>query len=347
MTDFEKVCSYENLYKAYNKAKSGKRYRDNIARFDICALDGINRIEHLLRTKQYEISEYSEFYVYEPKKRLIQSASFKDKIVQHSLCDNVLMPRFSKEFIRNNFAGQEDKGNIFALDTLKSNMLDFYNSFGMNGYILKMDITKFYYSIDHNILKSLIRNYFDEKDLLWLCDKIIDSSSNPGLPLGNQSSQVFGLIYLNEIDHIITKTMGIEYYGRYTDDSYSIHNSKEYLRECLECERLALQKLKLTLNDKTEIVPFKQGIKFLGFHTYINNGTAVCRLNNTNKRNKMKKYRRMAKLVSSGELSFDNFAISYESWRTHVLYGDCEELVYKFDKEINDILGGNFTWKRK
>lgn len=162
MTDFEKVIDFKNLYQAYKKAKSGKGFKNSSAKFEINALDGVNILKEQLEHKQYRVDEYQEFYVYEPKKRLIAASTFKDKIVQHSLCDNVLLPTLKDVFIRNNFAGQKSKGTLFGLNTLKDNMLSFYQQHD-GGFILKGDISKFFYSIDHQILNKSYENIFQMK----------------------------------------------------------------------------------------------------------------------------------------------------------------------------------------
>ena len=338
MTDFEKVTNFNSLYKAFKKAKAGKGYKTSSARFETRALDGIHRLKALLESRQYTVSDYNRFYVYEPKQRLIEAAAFKDKIVQHSLCDNVLLPRLKDEFIQNNFAGQKGKGTLFGLNTLKVHMQEFYNQYGMNGYILKADVTKFFYSIDHSILKSILRNYFTDNNILWLCNAIIDSTPSPGLPLGNQTSQVFALLYLNYLDHYITDNLHIKFYGRYMDDFYLLHQSKDYLKDCLvQIENIVLS-LKLSLNGKTQIMPFKQGIKFLGFHTYINNGNIVCKIRNENKRNAYRKYKKMAQLVCDGKLSRKKFDECYQSWKSHAAFGDCEGIIKNLDIQISKIL---------
>lgn len=339
MTDFEKVCDFENLYKAYKKAKAGKGYRNSAAQFEVRALDGIHRLKQQLESKEYQIANYNSFYVYEPKQRLIEAASFKDKVVQHSLCDNVLLPRFQNVFIRNNFAGQKGKGTLFGLNTLKEQMQAFYNEHGFNGYILKADVTKFFYTIDHDIVKALLRKYFDDADLLWLCDAIIDSTEGFGLPLGNQSSQVFALMYLHELDSRVALKTGTEYYGRYMDDFYLIHQDKIYLKQCLIQIEKIIHDLNLTLNGKTQIMPFKQGIKFLGFHTYIKDGKVLCRIRNENKRNAYRKYKKMAKLVVDGKIELSKFQECYQSWKAHAAFGDCEGIVKSLDTRINQILG--------
>ncbi len=107
MTDFEKVIDFNNMYKAFRKSKSGKGFKKSSARFNVMALDGINTLIEQLRSRTYTISEYNEFKVYEPKEREIKTTSFKDKVVQHSLCDNVLLPKLQEIFIYDNCAGQK------------------------------------------------------------------------------------------------------------------------------------------------------------------------------------------------------------------------------------------------
>ncbi len=338
MTDFEKVTSFENLYKAYRRAKRGKGYRQSSAKFNLMALDGVNRLKELLVTRQYAIGEYTEFKVYEPKERLIKAGKFQDKIVQHSLCDNVLCPRLSEVFIRNNFAGQIGKGTLFGLNALKQDMLDYNLKHGESGYILKGDITKFFYTIDHDVLKRILRNYFDDDGVLWLCNLIIDSTDGKGLPLGNQSSQVFALLYLHSLDVLITEELGIEYYGRYMDDFYLIHQSKDYLKHCLEVIEEHVDGLQLSLNGKTQIMPIRNGIKFLGFHTYVSHGKTVSRIRNENKRNALRKYKKMACLVAEGKMSPEKFEQCYGSWKSHARFGDCDRLINEFDKRIGEIL---------
>ena len=337
MNDFEKITDFSNLYKAYKKAKSGKHYRKSSGRFQVRCLDGINRIKQSLEEHTYKPAQYYEKYVYEPKKRLIKIAPFQDCIVQHSLCDNVLIPHTEKIFIDNNCAGRINKGTSYGLNLLKHHIQEFYDEFGMDGYILKADITKFYYNIDHQILKDLLRLYYDNENVLWLCDVIIDSTDNPGLPLGNQSSQVFASLYLNQLDHLITQEANIKY-ARYADDFYIIHQSKSYLIEKLSMIEEHLNSIHLTLNGKTQIMPFKQGIKFLGFHTYIENGTVNCKISNDKKRNAYRKYVKMAKNVVAGKTEFEKFNECYTAFKAHAAFGDCEDMLNNLDIRINEII---------
>ena len=342
MTDFEKVIDFDNMYAAYRKAKRGKGYKQSAAKFNIAALDGINALIAQLKNKTYKISRYNEFKVYEPKERIIQTTSFKDKVIQHSLCDNVILPKLQDVFIYDNCAGQKGKGTLFGLDRLRDQMKAFYKRYGNDGYILKCDISKFFYNISHEQLKDIVEYYFSyDSDICWLCDLFIDSTDGKGIPLGNQINQGFALLYLDGMDKLITGELGVEFYGRYMDDFYLMHHNKEYLKYCLEVITSFLKTLDLTMNEKTQIFPFKNGVNYLGFHTYITaTGKAIRKLKNQNKRNAQKKFKRMAKLVADGKLSMDKFNASYNAWKNHISHGNCYKLSQTMDAKIENIING-------
>ena len=340
MTDFEKVIDFKNMYKAYRKSKSGKGFRKSSARFNLMALDGINNLIRQLKGKTYKVSPYNEFKVYEPKERIIQTTSFKDKVVQHSLCDNVLLPKLQSIFIEDNCAGQKGKGTLFGLDRLSAQMKAFYKMYGFNGYILKCDITKFFYNISHPQLKEMVNRYFGyDKDICWLVNLFIDSTDGKGIPLGNQINQGLALLYLDGMDKLIKNDLGIEFYGRYMDDFYLIHSDKEYLKYCLGKITAHLETLELTLNGKTQIFPFKNGVNYLGFHTYITkSGKVIRRLKNQNKRNAQRKFAKMAKLVADGRLVEEKFYNSYTDWKNHISHGNCYTLSKQMDEKITILM---------
>lgn len=278
MPDFEEVYKFEALYRAYRKARQGKRWKEAAAKFEVNLLEALNLLSEMLRTKTYKLSPYNTFKVYEPKERIVMSNSYKDKVVQHALCDNVLEPVLTKSFILDNYASQKNKGTHFGLDRLREFMRSFYRKNGVDGWVLKCDITKYFYNIKHDILKQQIRRHLTDANILWLVDMIIDSTEgNVGLPIGNQTSQLFALLYLNNLDHFIKEKLGIKYYGRYMDDFYLIHRDKAYLQDCLKQIEAHAAELGLTLNNKTQILPLKNGIDFLGFHSYITESGKVIR----------------------------------------------------------------------
>lgn len=335
------ICSFENLYMAYKKAKAGKKFNGSMARFEMMSLEGVHMLSEQLENKTYRISPYNEFKIYEPKERIVKSCSFKDKVVQHCFCDNVLLPRLEKVFIEDNYAGQIGKGTLYGMDCLKKHMLNHYENYGTEGWILKCDIKKFFYSIDHEILKDIVDYYFPEDYTMWLNHLFIDSTESPGAPLGNQVAQVHALLILHVMDSMVTGDLGIERYGRYMDDFYLIHSDKEYLKNCLEAITEMVQSLGLSLNGKTQIVPFRKGIRFLGFQHYITSeGKYIRKLSGENKRKIKKRLRRWSRAVKQGKMSKAKFYEKYNAWKNHALHGNCIKLCHSMDLFVNELLEG-------
>ncbi len=337
--DKEIICNFDNLYKAYKKAKLGKSHNGSCAKFQSMSLDGLHLLKEQLENQTYRISPYNEFKVYEPKERVIKSCSFKDKVVQHCLCDEILHPRLANEFIKTNYAGQKGKGTHYGMDCLKEHMISFYQIHGLDGWILKCDITKFFYQIDHEILKDIVDYHFGDEYTTWINHLFIDSTDGLGLPLGNQVAQVYALLMLNGLDRMINSELGIQFYGRYMDDFYLIHHDKKYLKWCLECIEQMVESLGLSMNGKTQICPFKNGIGFLGFHHYITkDGKYIRKLKGENKRRINKKLRIWAKMVKSGRMTEQNFYEKYNAWRNHASHGNCIKLCRSMDLYVKELL---------
>ncbi len=337
--EFGIISDFGSLYTAYRKSKSGKKLNKDIMRFQMAAFDGVYQLSRLLETQKYKVSPYRKFEVYEPKRRLIEAGVYKDQIVQHSLCDNVLIPALEKEFIRTNYAGQLGKGTLYGLNCLGSHMKFAYEKYGNDCWIVKADISKYFYSIDHSKLKDMIGYYIHEERVRWLCDKFIGVENDVGLPLGNQVTQVYALLFLSGLDHFITGELGIEYYGRYMDDFYLIVESKEYAKWCLECIREFISSLGLELNGKTQIIPFKNGIKFCGFHTYITkDGKPIRKLTNEKKREAKKRYRKMIRAMKKGKISKEKLMESYQSWKNHISHGNCVKFGHQMDLMMEELM---------
>ncbi len=337
--DKEIICDYENLYKAYRKAKSGKGFNGSCAKFQSMSLEGLHILKEQLENQTYRMNPYNEFKVYEPKERVIKSCSFKDKVVQHCLCDNILHPRLENEFIQTNYAGQIGKGTHFGMDCLKEHMLKFYSEHGLDGWILKCDISKFFYQINHEVIKDIVDYYFPDEYTKWLNHLFVDSTDGLGLPLGNQVAQVYALLMLNGLDRFITGELGINLYGRYMDDFYLIHQDKKYLDWCLHCINDFVSGLGLKLNGKTQIIPFKNGILFTGFHHYITkDGKYIRKLNGANKRKIKKKLRIWSKIVKSERMPIDKFYEKYNAWKNHALHGNCIKLCHSMDLYVKELL---------
>lgn len=337
----EKMCNFENLYKAYKDAKRGKGYNGSAARFQMMTLEGIHLLKEQLENQTYRMAPYNEFKIYEPKERVIKSCSFKDKVVQHCFCDNILLPELKDVFIEDNYAGQIGKGTLFGMDRLKKHMMDYYQEHGQDGWILKCDITKYFYSIDHEILKKVVDEYFPDEYCRWLNHVFIDSTDGLGLPLGNQVAQVYALLFLDRMDHMIVEELGIERYGRYMDDFYLIYTDKLYMKICLRIIERTVEELGLSLNGKTQIIPFRKGLRFLGFHHYVTQeGKYIRKLAGENKHRIKKKLRRWAKAVKRGRMSEEKFYEKYNAWKNHASHGNCYKLCQSMDLLVEELLKG-------
>lgn len=180
----------------------------------------------------------------------------------------------------------------------------------------------------------MLRKHISCKDTLWLLDMIIDSTEgNIGIPIGNQSSQLFALLYLSGLDHFIKEKLGVKFYGRYMDDFYIIHKDKEFLKRCRKEITAYVTEIGLELNSKTCISPLRNGIDFLGFHTYLTeSGKVIKKLRQSSKvriRRRLKKYK---KLNEQHRLPIKRIECSYNSWKGHAKRGNCYHLIKQMDE---------------
>lgn len=351
-SDFAAMADFNSLYQSYVEARRGKRWKYAVVRYEANILENIMFLHFVLTSKKYKMSPYNRFMVYEPKERLIMYNSFRDKIVQHSLCDHVLEPLLSKTFIYDNYASQKGKGTHFGLDRLKMFMQKYFRQYGADGWVLKCDISKYFYRIDHGVLKQQLRRLIADRDVLWLLDMIIDSTEVPGIPIGNHTSQWFAILYLSGMDHMIKERLGIKFYGRYMDDFYLIHHDKDYLIYCLEEIRKFVALLGLELNHKTAIFPLSQGIDFLGFRTYMTeSGKVVRKIRRDSKNRIRRKLKAFRRLLDEGRITFETVAQSYSSWTGHAEHGNSYHLIRNTDelffdlfrKELEEITYGEIT----
>lgn len=265
---YDKICDFENLHRAYKQAIKCKRYRREILEFSRDLEANLLGIQRDLVYQTYEHGSYREFIVWESKKRVIKAAPFRDRVIHHALC-NIIEPIFDCGFIDQSYACRKDKGTHKAIKKLQS----YLRAVGKQAYCLQCDISKYFGSIDHIILKSILRKKIADVKTLWLIEKIINSScdlSATGIPIGNLTSQLFANIYLNELDRFIKHQLRGKYYLRYMDDFLILGEVKK----SLEVLKVIIQsyltiKLKLTLHPhKAVIFPVRIGIDFLGYKIF-------------------------------------------------------------------------------
>jgi len=246
---FERIISIENLELADRHARRGKSKQPGVRSHDKSRPENIVLLHNVLKKRKYRTSEYSMFPVYEPKERLVSRLPyFPDRITHHAIL-NILDPIFSNIFTNDTYSCIKGKGIHAASENLKKALKDSRETM----HCLKLDIHKFYPSVDHGILKALLRKKFKDEDLLWLLDEIIDS--HPGLPIGNYTSQYFANFYLTYFDHWIRQHQRVKYYFRYLDDIVILSNSKSDLHRILHEIRAYLEsELNQILNLEIKVI---------------------------------------------------------------------------------------------
>lgn len=348
---YQEMCAFDTLYMAYLEARKGKRKKVGTAQYEANALACTEKLSHILNSKTYVPSKFEVFYVYEPKKRLVQAPAFVDKVVLHALTDNILYDALCTRFIRDNHASQKGKGTHDGLMRLKHHMVDYYRKNGTaDGWVLKCDVHHFFASIDHDALKKKLKAVLDKRgvdeQVYDLMCTYIDTTK--GLPLGYQTSQLLALMFLDEFDHYIKETRRFRYYGRYMDDFYIIARTKEELQELLADIRRWMDSLDLELNSKTGIFPLRNGIDFLGFHSYLTETGAVVQKLRRDEIQRIRsriKYWRVA--YPAGEVTKEAIIESFRGWDAFAAHGDTYALRLKYAKQVSDIIGEEIKPHRK
>ncbi len=293
----EDIFTFENLYEAHKNCRKGKQHKGEVIRFEANLSVNISKIIKEITTREYKLGKYREFYIYEPKERLIEALPYKDRVVIRCLCDHSVKEKIEAKLIFDNAACRCGKGSDFAIHRLEKFLRHEYLKENNNHfYFLKCDIKKYFPSINHDILIKLLKEVSFSDDEMWIIEKMIRQQPNDvkiGLPLGNQTSQWFALLYLNKVDRLIKERFRIKGYVRYMDDMILIHRDKAYLRRCLkEIERVCSLELKLSLNQKTQIGKVCDGIDFLGYRHILTDSGKIIRKLRASSKSRMKKHLR-------------------------------------------------------
>jgi RNA-directed DNA polymerase len=262
---YDRICAVENVRVAHAKARKGKGHYSEVKMIDATPEIYFTEIGSILREKRFRNGPYTVFKRIErgKEREIYKLPYYPDRIVHHCIM-NVLETIWKKIFIRDTFASMPKRGIHDGLRRLKK----FLKNETGTSYCLKFDIQKFYPSIDHGILKEVIRKSIKCKDTLWLLDSIIDSA--PGVPIGNYLSQYFANLYLAYFDHWAKERLGVKYYLRYCDDVVILHSDKAVLHQWKkEIESYLSEQLKLRIKPNWQVFPTRiRGIDFLGYRFF-------------------------------------------------------------------------------
>ena len=304
MKDMRSVYDANSLIDAFNKSKKGTAWKESVQRYEANLLRNVNKTQKELKDGTYEQKDFYEFKLHERgKTRHIKSMHISDRVVQRSVCDNVLVPELSKYLIYDNGASMEGKGIHFARKRLSTHLHKFYRKNKSNeGYVLLIDFSKFFDNIVHDGLIEEMRKKIGDKETMSFVEKLIDTFRvdvsymtddeyancmntlynalehakmdkskltgekfmKKSVGIGSQISQISGVYYPTRIDNYCKIVRSMKYYGRYMDDIYIIHEDKEYLKGLLNDIHGICDELGLFINPKkTQIVKLSHGFTFL------------------------------------------------------------------------------------
>jgi len=333
-TDYDAICDFGNLHQAHMETRKGKSHKGDVIKFELNLMRNLLQIKEELDNCTYTVKGYYKFTVHEPKERIVYAAYYRDRVVNHCLCMNALRPIIQPRLIHDNAACQPGKGTHFALKRLSRFLHEHYKEHGTVGYFLKCDIRKYFATIDHEILKKRISWVAKDENVKNLMFMIIDSfesekQSGKGIPLGNQTSQWFALYYLDPVDRLIKERLRNKHYVRYMDDLVLIHESKTYLQNVLNCIRSVIEDgLQLSLNDKTQIFPIKNGVEFLGFHMYLSDsGKVIRKLKVATKKRYKKRMLELPQDYAAGRIDLPKVENILASYKGHLKHGHTYRLM--------------------
>ena len=323
-----------SLYDAFVRAKQGSDWKPQVQQFEMTYLLGLSKMQGELESMTYEFLPSQEFVLNERgKTRYISGEQIPDRIVKHALCDECLSPNIRKYLIYDNGASLKGKGIDFTRKRLLVHLRKYYQQHQSNeGYVLLIDFSKYYDNIRHDKLMELFEKYINDEHALWLLRKTIDRSKvgvsymtdeeyavcldtlfnslehsqidrslltgekfmAKHLNIGDQVAQVAGIAYPIPIDNYIKIVKGVKFYGRYMDDSYVIHESKEYLEALLQDIIRIANSIGITVNTrKTRICKLSEYWRFLQVqYSLTDTGRVIQKINPkrlTAMRRKMKK----------------------------------------------------------
>lgn len=320
------VVSWQNLLHAYHRARKGKRSRPSVESFEFKRELELAQLRLELITESYQPGHYRTFMLHDTKARMISAAPFRDRVVHHAMC-NLIEPIFERTFIHDSYASRHGKGTHAAIRR--------YQQFaGQNRYVLKCDVRRFFPSIDHEILKHRLARKIKDPSVLQLADLIIDNSNRQvavpgyfpgddlyteserrkGLPIGNQTSQFFGNVYLNALDHFVKEELQCVCYLRYVDDFVVLDNSRTRLREVRDEIEQYLHSQRLWLHPTKRVIsPTADGLRFLGFRVWPDRVW----FNADYVRKTRRRLKRMAHEFAAGETNLDDVRQRIHSWLGH------------------------------
>ncbi len=332
---YEHLCSYENLFLAYKKARKGKTKRRYVKRFEKNLKENLIKLRKELLNQTYKTYKLKTFILRDPKTRKISKSSFRDRIMHHLIILGI-GNKFEKSFIFDSHANQIGKGTHKALERFDKFKRKVSKNNTRACFVLKADIKHYFEEVDHKILSNIIQRKIKDEKLIWLIQTILGNyrgggeapSTEKGMPLGNLTSQFFANLYLHELDFFVKHKLKAKYYIRYVDDFVILHNSKKQLKKWKkQINEFLKRKLKIELHpNKSRILLLGQGIVFLGFRVFFYHKL----IRKSNLINFERKFNQLNILFKEGVISREKAVESLEGWLAYASHAN----TYKYRRHV-------------
>ena len=259
------IATFSNLAAAFNLVRRGKRWDSDTLGFYADLEANLFTLEEQLREHTWSPKPFRQFWVTDPKRRLIQAPAFEDRVVHQAVMLHAA-PVLMRRFISDTYGSLADRGVLAASMRLRSFMWSASRTWA-HPYVIKADISKYFPSIPHALLMRRLEHIFADPELLWFFETLLYRSgfTERGLPIGALCSQWLSNLYLDSLDHLAKDELGIKYYVRYMDDFVVVGENKAWCRETLARLQEHVEVLQLALNPKTNVIPISQGVDFVGY----------------------------------------------------------------------------------
>lgn len=336
----EKIISFDALYESYLKCRANVSWKPSVKSFIINSEANLLRMEKQLHDGTWKNGKPKPILITYPKRREALSVSFKDRVYQRSINDNVLYPAIAKTFIKENCACQHGRGTDCARKLLKKQIWRFYRNNGLNGYIFQFDISGYYLNMKHDEVMRMFSKQVDKRTLERI-KEVLDNQyqGDKGYNPGSQMVQIAGISYLNKIDHFIKERTEVKDYIRFMDDGIMFHPNKECLENLQETLKEMLKPLGLSFNlKKTHIQPMSKPFTFLGFKYRITKtGKVIMSVDSQNVKHERRKLKKMVRKAKRGEMTKRKIDECYGSWRNHASKGNSYKLICRMDEYYKNL----------
>ena len=318
----QEAFSFRNVWKAYKQCRKGKGYKGSVQRFIFSAPIRVSKIRKQIFSGKYKCKKPFEWDTWERGHlRHIKSTTIGERVVHCAYANSVLVPMIYPSLIYDNGACMRNKGGDFFIRRQKTHLHRVYRKMGNRGYVLILDFKRYYESIDQKLIEARNALRFPNPDILKIGNDILHSTGLEGIALGNQTSPILALEAANQLDHYIKEVLRIAEYARYNDDSYLFHESKTYLKECLEKIKSKCSELHIRLNEKkTQLVKVSHGFKSLKARLFLlDTGKIVRKVPKERVTVERRKLKKLRKKLDDGIIDLKHIEMQYQCWRSYVL----------------------------